>query len=131
VARVSRIAAAADPMTRNFDVEVELPNADRRWKPGMIASVDLGGAAPAGAVSLLPLTAFVGAPGGRDHFAVMVVEGESAQARAKLRPVALGEVIGNRVTVTAGLPAGERVITQGASMVNDGERIEVMPTEEP
>lgn len=130
-ARVSRIAAAADPVTRNFDVEVEFLNEDRAWKPGMIASVELGSIAPDAAVPLLPLTAFVAAPGGTDRFAVMLVDGDGSQARAKIQPVALGDVVGNRVGVTRGLTAGERVITQGASMVKDGERIEVMPAEEP
>jgi len=130
-AHVSRIAAAADAVTRNFDVEVELPNADRQWKPGMIASVELGSDAPDAAIPLLPLTAFVPAGGERDHFGVMVIEGDASKARAKLRQVALGDVIGNRVAVARGLTAGERVITQGASMVKDGERVEVMPAEEP
>jgi RND family efflux transporter MFP subunit len=130
-AHVSRIAAAADPVTRNFDVEVEFPNADRQWKPGMIASVELSGVAPDAAIPLLPLTAFVPAGNERDRFAVMVIEGDGSQTRAKLQQVALGDVIGNRVTVTKGLTAGERVITQGAAMVKDGERVEVMPAEEP
>lgn len=127
---VSRIAAAADPITRNFDVEVEFPNDDRQWKPGMIASVELGSVSPNAAVPLLPLTAFVSA-GGRDKFGVMLVDGDGSQARAKLQQVALGDVIGNRVAVTKGLTAGERVITQGASMVKNGERVEVMPGEVP
>lgn len=131
-ARVSRIASAADPMTRNFDVEIEIPNPDRLWKPGMIASVELNGAATqASAAPLLPLTAFVQGPGGRDRFAVLVVDGTGAETHAKLRPVELGEVVGNRVAVTTGLAAGERVITTGASLVVEGERIEVLPVEAP
>jgi RND family efflux transporter MFP subunit len=130
-ARVSRIASAADSVTRNFDVEIEIPNPDRIWRPGMIASVELGGAAAQAAVPLLPLTAFVQGPGGADRFGVLVVEGAGAQARAKLRQVELGDVVGNRVAITSGLAAGERVITTGASMVVDGEHIEVLPSEEP
>lgn len=130
-ARVSRIAAVADPATRNFDVEVELPNADRVWKPGMIASVELNAAADQAAVPLLPLTAFVQGPGGGDRFGVMVVDGDSANAPVKLREVQVGDVVGNRVAVTRGLTAGERVVTTGASLVIDGERVEVMPTEVP
>jgi membrane fusion protein (multidrug efflux system) len=130
-ARVSRIASLADPSTRNFDVEVEIPNPDRLWKAGMIASVELGSAEPQAAVPLLPLLAFVQGPGGKDTFGVLVVEGEAGNARAKLRQVELGDVEGNRVAVTRGLTAGERVVTVGASMVTDGERIEVLPKEEP
>lgn len=130
-ARVSRIASVADSVTRNFDVEVEIPNVDRVWKPGMIASVELSGAAGQHPVALLPLTAFVPGPGGGDRFAVMVVEAAGPDARVKLRQVEVGDVVGNRVAVTSGLAGGERVVTTGASMVVDGERIEVLPTEAP
>ncbi len=130
-AHVSRIAAVADPSTRNFDVEVEIPNADRLWKPGMIASVELRGDGDRSPAPLLPLTAFVQAPGGKDAFGVLVVEGDGANARVKLRPVQLGDVVGDRVAVTRGVAAGERVVTVGASMVVDGERVEVLPTEMP
>jgi RND family efflux transporter MFP subunit len=130
-ARVSRIASAADPITRNFDVEIEIANGDRQWRPGMIASVELTAQAAQAAVPLLPLTAFTPAPGGADHFGVFVVDGAGAETRAKLREVHLGDVVGNRVAVARGLAAGERVITQGASMVKDGERVELMPQEEP
>ncbi len=130
-ARVSRIASAADPATRNFEVEIEIPNADRVWKPGMIASAELDGGSTHGAAPLLPLTAFVQGPEGKHSFGVLVVEGDPASAQAKLRPVELGDVVGNRVAVVRGLAAGERVITVGASMVVDGERVEVMPSEAP
>jgi RND family efflux transporter MFP subunit len=129
VARVSRIASAADPSTRNFDVEVELPNPQRLWRPGMIASVELAAAAQTVA-SRLPLTAFVDGSGGRNAFAVMVVEGEGAATHARVRPVELGEVVGNRIAVVRGLNAGDRVIITGASLVADNERVEVVPSEE-
>lgn len=128
-AKVSRIAAAADPSTRNFDVEIELPNADRLWRAGMIASVERTGVPAQASAPRLPLSAFVEAPGGKDRFGVMVVEGEGATATARLRPVELGEVVGNRVAVTKGLSAGERVITTGASIVAAGQRVEVVPSE--
>lgn len=128
-ARVTRIASAADPSTRNFDVEVEVPNPERLWRPGMIAKVELKGAAAPAAAPRLPLSAFVEAPGGRDRFAVLVLEGQGAELRARVRPVELGEVAGNRVSVTRGLSAGERVITTGAALVADGERVEVIPSE--
>ena len=130
-ARVSRIAATADPVTRTFEVEVEISNADRLWKPGMIATVEMGGDSKQESPPLLPLTAFVQAPGGKDQFAVLVVDGSGADAHAKLREVTLGDVVGNRVEVTRGLSGGEQVITTGATMVKDGDRVEVLPKEQP
>jgi RND family efflux transporter MFP subunit len=130
-AKVSRIAAIADPVTRNFDVEVEIPNADRLWKPGMIAAVELKSGGSHAPIPLMPLTAFVPGPGGKEHFAVLVVDRAGGSARAKVRPVQLGDVVGNRVAVTQGLNNGEQVITTGAAMVIDGERVEVLPQEQP
>ena len=40
-ARISRIASAADPTTRNFEVEVAIPNRDHVLKAGMIGSLQL------------------------------------------------------------------------------------------
>jgi len=130
-ARVSRIAATADPVTRTFELEVEIPNTDRLWKPGMIATVEMGGDSKQESPPLLPLTAFVPGPGGKDRFAVLVVDGASPNTQARLREVTLGEVVGNRVEVTRGLSTGEQVITTGATMVKNGERIEVLPKEQP
>ena len=43
----------------------------------------------------------------------------------------VGDVVGNRVAVTQGLNNGEQVVTTGAAMVIDGERVEVLPQEQP
>ena len=40
-ARISRISSAADATTRNFDVEVAIPNRDHLLKVGMIGSLQL------------------------------------------------------------------------------------------
>jgi multidrug efflux pump subunit AcrA (membrane-fusion protein) len=97
----------------------------------MIASVEIGSGDPQAKVPLLPLTAFVQGPGGKESFGVLVVEGDVGEARVKRREVDLGNVVGNRVAVVGGLTAGERVVTVGASMVVDGERVEVLPEEKP
>jgi multidrug efflux system membrane fusion protein len=130
-AKVSRIAATADQVTRTFEVEVEIPNADRLWKPGMIATVAMGGDSSQESPPVLPLTAFVQSPAGKDQFAVLVVDGSGANTHAKLRTVTLGDVVGNRVEVAHGLSGGEQVITTGATMVKDGDRVEVLPKEQP
>lgn len=126
-ARINRIASAADPNTRNFDVEIAIPNPQRAWRAGMIASVELAGEGARSGPPLLPFAAIVPAPADPKRFAVVVVEGENAKAVARVRPVDLGEVVGNRVAVTRGLAPGERIVTTGASLLSDGERVEVVP----
>ena len=46
---------------------------------------------------------------------------------AHARPVLLGPAAGNVVSVTRGVQLGERVITMGANLVNDGEAVRVIP----
>ncbi len=121
--KVTAIAASAEKQTRVFDVEVTIPNADGRLRSGMIATVETpNDAGPAASAVAIPLTAIVKAPGDPSGFAVMVVSEDGGRSVAKLRNVKLGEVVGNRIAVTSGLAAGERVIVMGATLVS-GRRI--------
>jgi multidrug efflux pump subunit AcrA (membrane-fusion protein) len=120
---VNAIAAVADQDTRLFQIEVSLPNEQKLLRPGMIASLSLGPAAPLPAVTVVPLSAVIRDRQGGSSFAVMVVEGNTAHERS----VTLGPTYGERLTVTSGVKAGERVILAGATMVTDGETVEVIP----
>jgi multidrug efflux pump subunit AcrA (membrane-fusion protein) len=74
----------------------------------------------------VPLGAVVRAAG-TSGYAVFVIEDKGDAPVARLRGVGLGPMLGNEVTVTAGLSAGERVITNGATIVTDGERVSLIP----
>ena len=124
--RVTKLSPTADPRSRLFEVELTLPNADGALKPGMVATVDVGGAAAAAPVAqlTLPLAAIVRAPGGGgDAYAVFVVEQANGGAVAKVRPVTLGALVGNAVAVTKGLTGSEQVVVRGAALLTDGERV--------
>jgi RND family efflux transporter MFP subunit len=125
-ARISRIASAADPKTRNFEVEVAIPNRDHVLKAGMIGSLQLTTGAPTPQASALqvPLSAIVQAPGGR--YGVFVVSGGERGQTAKLQAVEMGPVVGTDITVLGGLRDGDEVITTGAALLKDGQRVEVV-----
>jgi len=127
--RVTAIAPAADPQSRVFNVEVSLENAKGELRPGMIGAVTLlpraSAAANAPRPLTVPLTAVVRSTIG-GQFAVAVVESRGDAAVAKLRPVELGEVIGNSIAVTKGVAAGERVVVSGATLLVDGAPIRVL-----
>jgi RND family efflux transporter MFP subunit len=123
---ISRISPSADTRSRTFDVEATLANADDHLKVGMVASLKLAGGAPATSTLALPLTAVVRAPADPRGFAVFVVEGRDRKTIARIRQVALGDVIGNAVQVNDGLKPGERVIETGATQVADGEPVRVV-----
>jgi multidrug efflux system membrane fusion protein len=120
---VSSVAAVADAETKLFQVEVSIPNRTMHLKPGMIASLTLDDAKPEPAVPVIPLSAVVRDRTNPADFAVMVVEGKVAKARK----VGLGSTFGELLAVTSGLKPGEMVIRAGGTMVNDGEKVEVVP----
>jgi RND family efflux transporter MFP subunit len=124
-ARISRIASAADPKTGNFEVEVAIPNPDHALKSGMIGSLELvqKGAALTAAFRV-PLSAIVQA--GDAGYGVYVVTGAEDATTATLRPVEIGPVIGTDITVVHGLTGGDEVITSGANLIKDGQRVEVV-----
>jgi len=125
-ARISRMASAADPRTGNFEVEVAISNRDHVLKTGMIGSLEL--AAEEGAEQpasfRVPLSAIVQADDG--HYGVYVVSAADGGSVATLRPVEIGPVIGTEISVLRGLANGDEVITSGASLLKDGQRVEVL-----
>ena len=129
--RVTAIAPTADPQSRVFDIEVTIPNKDGRLRPGLIGTVAIKrGAVPmqlAGeAAPAVPLTAVVRSESG-GQFAVVVVERVNADHVARVRPVELGPVLGNVITVVNGVKLGERVVVSGATLLADGEPVRVLP----
>lgn len=124
--RITRISPSADPNSRVFEVEASLPNPDGRMKVGMLATLELGGAAPDSGVAV-PLAAIVRPGGDSAGYAVYVVRDSAGTAVAGLRRVELGDVRGNRIAVREGLAPGERVIVRGATIVAAGQPVRIIP----
>jgi multidrug efflux pump subunit AcrA (membrane-fusion protein) len=124
---VTRIAPAADAKGRVFSIEAELPNPHSALKPGSVISVRIPQAALAQTSLSVPLSAVVRAPSDPRGFAVFVVDGKAARSKAHLQTVKLGEVLGNAVTVESGLHIGERVVTVGSTLIQDGSDTVVIP----
>ncbi|HTZ57286.1 MAG TPA: efflux RND transporter periplasmic adaptor subunit [Acidobacteriaceae bacterium] len=125
--RVSAISPAADPKSRVFSVEMTIPNPHDQLKSGMIASLAVDGAQLPQSVLAVPLSAVVRDPGHAGGFAVMVAEGGGDTQTARLRPVEVGDIYGNMIAAKGGLNSGESVITTGATLVRDGEKVRIIP----
>jgi multidrug efflux system membrane fusion protein len=125
-ARITRIASAADLKTRNFEVEVAIPNRDHVLRVGMIGSLSLDVGAAGGEADVLqvPLSAMVKTSDGT--YGVFVVAASESGKIATLRPVEIGRVIGTDISIVSGLASGDEVITTGATLLKDGQRVEVL-----
>jgi membrane fusion protein (multidrug efflux system) len=121
---VTAVASVADTETRLFQVEITIANPHLPLKPGMIASLMLsetGAAQPA--VPVVPVSAVIRDRENPADFSVIVVENKIAKARR----VSLGPTFGDVLAVTSGVRSGELVVRAGATLVANGEMVEVIP----
>ncbi len=125
--RVTAISPAADPKSRVYSVEVTIPNPRNQLRAGMIASLDFGTDTKVVEQPAVQLAAVVRHPEVANAFAVYVAEGNANPATARVRAIEPGEAHGNRVIVIKGLKPGERVITTGATLVKDGDPVNIIP----
>jgi membrane fusion protein (multidrug efflux system) len=115
-ARIVAVDARVDPITRNALVRARMKG-DLLAGPGASVRVQV----PVGAVTdavVVPVSALRKGPGG-DHVFVIAPD-DSGKARAHVRPVQAGEVLGDEVLILSGLKPGEQVAASGAFKLREG-----------
>lgn len=112
---ILRINPVADPESRAFAVEVEVPNPERRLLPGMIARVSLEQPVATGAL-VIPQSFLVTR---RTDNGVFVVE----DGVAHWRTLELGAVVHDQVVVSGGLQPGEEVVVVGQRSLAEGDHV--------
>ncbi|MCD8512444.1 MAG: efflux RND transporter periplasmic adaptor subunit [Nitrincola sp.] len=111
----------ADPVTQTYQVILSLNDkGDANILPGMSARVFASQQAEEGHISV-PLSAIV--PNNQGQQFVWQVDTES---RARLQPVEVGELVGDRVFILSGLTTGDQIITAGVNSVQEGMRVRPM-----
>ncbi|MBI1760005.1 MAG: efflux RND transporter periplasmic adaptor subunit [Acidobacteria bacterium] len=123
--RITRIGATADARTRVFEVEVTIARPPAALRAGMIATLVVPETnAPASAPRLVvPLSAIVRAQ--TESYAVLVVAHEQGKQMVRRRAVKLGAAFGNLIEIVEGLQAGEQVVSNGATVVSEGEPVQI------
>src|SRR5690606_4312652 len=116
--RVLRLAPVFEVSSRQTRVEVEVPNPDRKLRPGMFVRIELALGSADEAV-IVPEAALVRRDAGLGLFVV-----EPPGDRVRFVPVELGIVAGDRVQVFGEDVAGQ-VIVLGQQLLEDGARIRV------
>jgi membrane fusion protein, multidrug efflux system len=112
---VLHLSYKADPATRTYLARVAVDNAEGELRPGMIVRVGLVRRVLQGVIAV-PLYTVVDRAGKK----VVFVEEEGV---ARLRHIGFGPVIGDRVVITDGLAAGERLIIEGQQFLTDGAAV--------
>jgi len=126
-AQVTAVSPAADAKSRVFDIEITMPNAENLLKAGMVVTIEVDGGPVPVDVLVVPVNAVIQSKANPGSYALYVVETQNGKTVAKLRNVKLGDAYGNTVSVTEGVKKGEQVITTGATMVLDGDVVQIVP----
>ncbi|MEP6783810.1 MAG: efflux RND transporter periplasmic adaptor subunit, partial [Acidobacteriota bacterium] len=114
--KIARVAPVLDPATRTATVEVEMPNADGKLKPGMYARINLTVDQHTN-VLLVPKTAVVDFSNDRGVWV------PNDNDRATFVPLKLGIENPDTVEVLDGLKEGAKFVDNGASAVRNNDQL--------
>jgi RND family efflux transporter MFP subunit len=119
-ARVTEMAAAADPQTGTYEMKLAVDPAGARFVQGLVAKVVISDQ-DAESVAVVPVTSLLEADG--SEATVFVVAADNVAKRVAVRT---GRLLGERVEVIAGLSPGDRVVTEGAAWLDDNDAVRVL-----
>ena len=125
--QITSVFPAADQKSRVFNVEVTIQNPEFLLRPNMIVSLRVETNQTTSGQLVVSLNAVMKARNNANGYQVWVLEEQGERQIARLRDVKLGQSYGNTVAVTEGLKEGERVLTTGVTIVNDGDQVKVIP----
>jgi len=111
---VAEIAPIADPISRTFRVKLDLPTS-----PGLMSGQFARLLVPVGETTMVRVPGSAVVQRGQMEI-VFAVENQ----RARLHLVKTGRHIGDEVCVLSGLEAGDSIVTEGATLLIDGQPVE-------
>lgn len=115
------IAGASDPRSGLFPIEVRFDSVPVSLASGLVAKLKLSSAASrARQLTYVPIASVV--EGDKDRASVFIVDAD----RARRRPVRVAFIAPDAVALADGVEPGERVVTDGALYLQDGERIDIV-----
>lgn len=109
--------ATVDETTGQITLRASFPNPEGDLLPGMYVRVAIEQGIEHNAIAV-PQQAIQRDAGGQTH--VFAVDEEK---KAELRPVRISRAVGNRVVVSEGLRAGDRVIVEGFQKIRPGASV--------
>ena len=116
--KVSRINPALDAATRTFGVEITIPNAKERLRPGMFARTTFSMGERESV--MIPDQALQKQVGSSERYVYVIKDGV-----AEYRLVKDGRRVGDLIEITEGLQAGDVVATTSFTRLMTGKKVEI------
>ena len=117
--KVSRINPALNAQTRTFAVEITIPNANERLRPGMYARATFNMGTRSGV--MIDDVAVQKQAGSSERCVFVIKDGV-----AEFRFVRDGRRVGNKINILEGLEEGEQVATTSFIRLTNGKKVEII-----
>lgn len=117
---VSKLAQAADPLNKLYEIEVRINPGAARFAPGLFAKVKLQ-PAQSRAYAVVPIEAIIEG-NGKDAFVYVLADNKK---NVRKLPVQIGFIDGATVLVTGGLNPNTSVVTAGSAYLTENSTVVV------
>ena len=121
VGKIRQIANNINPANRSFNIEVSVPNTDILLRPNQVAQLKVIDYTRDNALVLPSNVVQEDAKGEKFVFVVNDIKGNSGVAKRVL--VKTGQTAGNFTEITSGLSADDMVVTEGATTLSEGMKV--------
>lgn len=121
-ARLTQIAEAADPQTRTFEVELEVPSPPAALRSGAVGTLTVAQTGPV-ARPRVPLSALLEGHGRSAFLFSLNPDGRTVRRQQ----VAIEALLADIALLASPLPEGERIVITGAEYLRDGETVVAAP----
>lgn len=125
-ATVTEVSSAADPLTGTYEVKFAIDPQGLRFVQGLVAKIELPGEDGSAALPVVPVESLLEANGSTAIVFVVPAGGKEEDVARRVE-VRLGQWVGTRVEVVEGVTEGDRVVTEGAAYLSDGEAVRILP----
>jgi len=115
--KVTFAAKVIDPGSRSFGIEIKLPQ-NKALRPNMTATIRVADYSKKNSLSV-PLNAV-------QHSDTSTFVFINQNGIAKRQAVKIGNTYGGKSEILTGLVAGEQIVTEGASDIEDGDKLRIL-----
>ena len=121
------VGRTIDQANRTFKIELSLSGSSRFLKPNLLTEIEINDYTQTDAI-VIPIELVQQEVSGEDF--VMLVNSTDDGFVAKKLYVTTGDSYLGDIIITKGLTEGEHLVREGAQLVSDGERLEVVADKE-
>lgn len=125
-ATITEVSSAADPLTGTYEVKLAIDPQGLRFVQGLVAKIELAGEDGSAALPVVPVESLLEANGSTAVVFLVGADGETDDVARRVE-VRLGQWVDTRVEVLEGVSEGDRVVTEGAAYLRDGESVRILP----